>query len=74
MGWLVALFYWWPIRQRVLLSLRNGSAIDGLLIKRTGPLLVIANATLREIEAEPTAMDGQVYIERNAVLFIQASG
>lgn len=63
----------WPIHDRVLVNLVDGSAIDGALIDRRGPLLVLADATLLTVANEPSPMDGQVFIERTQVLFIQAS-
>jgi small nuclear ribonucleoprotein (snRNP)-like protein len=63
----------WPIFDRVLVNLTDGSAIDGVLIDKRGPLLVLADATLLVNEHEPAAMDGQVFVERSNVLFLQAS-
>lgn len=56
-----------------MVSLHDGSAIDGLLITKRGPLLVVAEATLLTPDGEPARMDGHVYLERQAVRFIQAS-
>lgn len=63
----------WPIYDRVLVSLIDGSAIDGLLVDRRGPLLVLSDATLLTADTEPSAMDGQVYVERDRVLFLQTA-
>lgn len=63
----------WPLRDRVLVNLTDGSAIDALLIDQRGPLLVLADATLHTTEAEPHRMDGRVYIERDRILFMQAT-
>lgn len=65
--------YRWPIHDRVLVNLVNGFAIDGILIARRGPLLVLADATLLTTDNEPSSMDGEVYIERSQVLFVQAT-
>lgn len=62
----------WPILDRVLVNLVDGSAIDGLLIEKRGPLLVLGDAALLTTDAEPAQMDGHVYVERTQVLFIQA--
>lgn len=62
----------WPIHDRVLANLVDGSAIDGVLIDRRGPLLVLADAQLFTPSGEPTPMDGLVYVERDKVLFLQA--
>lgn len=60
------------VRRRVIVNLINGTSIDGVLLKQDGPLLVIANASYLEPGAEPTPLDGEVVIERERVLFIQA--
>lgn len=65
--------YRWPVYDRVLVNLVNGAAIDGVLIARRGPLLVLGDAVLLTAESEPQPMDGQVYVERSQVLFLQAS-
>lgn len=62
----------WPVYDRVLVNLIDGSAIGGVLIARRGPLLVLAEAMLLTTENEPQSMDGHVYIERTQVRFIQA--
>jgi hypothetical protein len=64
---------YWPLCERVLVNLINGDAIAGVLIDRKGPLLVLAHAALiSEDGTQPSHMDGQVYVERDQVLFIQA--
>jgi hypothetical protein len=63
----------WPIYARVLVNLVDGSAIDGVLIDKRGPLLVIGDATLLTEAGEPAPMQGQIFVERAQVLFIQAS-
>jgi hypothetical protein len=61
----------WPMHYRVLVSLIDGTAIDGLLIDKRGQLLILADCTLYADGAEPTAMDGEVYVERSRVLYLQ---
>jgi hypothetical protein len=63
----------WPVYQRVLANLIDGSAIDGLLVDRKGPLLIFADCTLYTPSAEATPLDGDIYIEREKVLFIQVA-
>lgn len=63
----------WPIYERVLANLIDGSAIDGLLIDRRGPLLVLTDATLHTESHDPTPLDGEIYIERERVLYLQAT-
>ncbi len=63
----------WPIYDRVLANLVDGSAISGLLIDKRGPLIILADATLLTETHEPTPLDGEVYIERDKVLFLQVA-
>lgn len=63
----------WPIYERVLANLTDGSAINGLLIAKRGPLLVLADATLLSAGMEPADLDGEVYIERDRILFLQVA-
>lgn len=60
------------VSRRVIVNLTTGQAVDGVLLKQSGPLLVLANATLLDPNAEPVALDGQAVIERDKVAFIQA--
>lgn len=63
----------WPICERVLVNLRSGDAISGLLIRKHRALLVIADASLMTVgSTDLTPMDGRVYIERAQVAFLQA--
>lgn len=67
-------WYRWPVFERVLVNLIDGSAIDGLLVAKRGPVLVLADATLLTDANEPARLDGEVYVERSRVLFMQARG
>lgn len=57
--------------RRVVVNLRSGQAIDGLLIRKQGPLLFISEARLHEGSENPTPIDGQAVIERETIDFIQ---
>lgn len=63
----------WPVYTRVLVNLIDGSAIDGMLIARKGPLLMLADCTLYSASAEPAQLDGDIYIERDRVLYLQTA-
>lgn len=63
----------WPVYDRVLANLIDGSAIEGLLIRRSGPLLVLADCTLYTPSAEPAQLDGDIYLERERVLYLQTA-
>lgn len=65
------MFSRWPLFARVLVNLTDGSAIDGLLIEQKGPLLVLSDCTVHFASAEPMTVDGEIYIERDRVLYLQ---
>lgn len=60
------------VRRRVVVNLKDGRAIDGVLFKQAGPLLVLVNAHLLEPGADPFPLDGEAVVERSEVSFIQA--
>lgn len=57
--------------RRVVVNLRSGQAIQGLLVRQSGPLLFLAEAQLHEGNNSPVPIDGQAVIERPGVDFIQ---
>lgn len=59
-------------RRRVVVNLLDGSSIAGVFYRQDGPLLVLKNATYMEPGAQPADLDGDIVIERDRVLFIQA--
>lgn len=67
------MFSAWPIYDRVLVNLIDGSAVSGLLIAEKRNLLVLNDCTLYTEEGEPRPLDGDVYIERIKVLYLQAT-
>lgn len=60
------------LRRQVVVNLDDGSAVQGVLFAKSGPLLVVKSATLLEPQAEPMRVDGDVVIERSKVAYIQA--
>ncbi|MFI9465747.1 hypothetical protein [Streptomyces xiamenensis] len=60
------------VRRRVIVNLVDGSAVDGVLLRRYRTLLVLADATLLSPDATPTRMDGELVVERSRVLYVQA--
>ena len=70
---------WWTVARpwrlvkarRVVVNLRSGQAIEGLLVKQEGPLLFIAEARLHEGSENPVPIDGQAVLERPNIDFIQ---
>lgn len=59
------------VSKRVLVSLRSGPSISGILIRTRGPLLILASATLHEEGAPAVPLDGEAVIERGHVAFVQ---
>lgn len=57
--------------RRVVVNLRSGQAIDGLLTRQQGPLLFLSDARLHEGSENPAPIDGQAVIERQTIDFIQ---
>lgn len=60
------------VSRRVMVSLRSGPSISGVLIRARGPLLILANASLHEPGAPaPVPLDGETVVERGHVAFVQ---
>ena len=62
------------LRARVLVSLLDGKAMNGVLWSRRGRLLVLRDVTLIEPGASPVDMDGEVILDRGRVEFVQVAG
>jgi small nuclear ribonucleoprotein (snRNP)-like protein len=60
------------LKHRVVVNLLTGTAIEGVLLRRSGPLLVLADCTLHPVQGEAAKVDGQVVVERSQVEFVQA--
>lgn len=59
------------LRRRVLVNLKTGKALEGVLWTRRRGVLVLKDATLLEPKAQPVPVDGEVLIERANVDFVQ---
>lgn len=57
--------------RRVVINLKTGRAVDGLLCRRSGDLLFLRQAVALEPGAEPVPVDGEVVVLRGDVDFIQ---
>jgi ABC-type iron transport system FetAB ATPase subunit len=68
----MSIFNPWPVHHRVMVNLRDGSAIGGVLLRRVGALIVLADGVLHTPGQDGASMDGEVYIERAQIAFIQA--
>lgn len=62
-------------RKRVLVALRDGSAVTGLLWTRKGRALVLKSAQLLEPGNDhPVPMDGDLILDREQVVYVQVAG
>ncbi|WPM94253.1 hypothetical protein VB1_CDS0004 [Arthrobacter phage Marchesin] len=60
------------VARRCVVNLRSGSAIDGVLVRKEGPLLFLKNAALLEQGQQPAQIDGEAVVQCSHVDFIQA--
>jgi hypothetical protein len=59
------------VHRRVIVNLRSGSAVSGVLVAQRGGLLFLRNATLHE-QGQQVPVDGEAVLERGQVDWIQA--
>lgn len=59
------------VRRRVIVNLKSGEALAGVIVEHRGPLLVLAEVELLSAEASPIRVDGGAVIERSNVSFVQ---
>lgn len=57
--------------RRVVVNLRGGDAVVGVLVARRGPLLFLRDAAHAGGADNPVPVDGEVVVERSEVEFIQ---
>lgn len=78
-GALTLAYEWWGmprLRQRVLVTFRDPAAptLDGILWQRRGRWLVLRDVSAIDgVKRTPTRLDGEVTIDRDAILFLQVS-
>ncbi|UVK62543.1 RNA binding protein [Arthrobacter phage TaylorSipht] len=60
------------VARRVVVNLKTGRALDGVLVRRDGPLLFLKNAVLLEEGNEPATIDGEAVVQAVEIDFIQA--
>ncbi len=61
-------------RRRVLVNLRSGRAMNGVMWARRGRTLVLQQVELIEPGSAAVVMDGMVVIDRDQVEFVQVAG
>lgn len=59
------------VRRRVVINLYDGSAMQGVLYRKVGDLIVLREATYLEQGREPLPIDGEALIDVNTVLYTQ---
>lgn len=59
------------VARHVVINLKTGRGVDGLLIRKSGDLLFLRNATALEPGAQPLPLDGEAIVQRQDVDFIQ---
>jgi hypothetical protein len=59
------------VARRVVINLKTGRGVDGLLVRKAGELLFLRNATALEPGASPVPMDGETVVQRCDIDFIQ---
>lgn len=60
------------VARRCVVNLKTGRAVDGVLVRKDGPLLFLKNAVLLEQGSEPAPVDGEAVVQAVDVDFIQA--
>lgn len=60
------------VARRCVVNLKSGRAVDGVLVRKDGPLLFLKNAVLLEQGSDPAPIDGEAVVEAVDVDFIQA--
>ena len=67
---------WWRarryiVRRRVVVNLRTGTGVSGVITDVRGPLLIVRDATVHDGDQAAPA-DGEVVIDRANVDYVQA--
>jgi len=59
------------VARRVVINLKSGRGLDGLLVRNAGDLLFLRQATALEAGVEPQPVDGEAVVQKRDVDFIQ---
>lgn len=66
------MFSRWPVRRNVIVNLKDGDALRGVLLRKRGPILELANVELHYAGNRGVVpVDGTVVVEREHVSFMQ---
>lgn len=65
--------FWRPpfYLRSVLINLKSGEALTGVLFRVRGPWHVLENASALKVGAQPTPIDGSVMVHRDNIAFVQ---
>ena len=61
------------IHRRVVVNLRSGNAVAGIVTRATLKVVIVRDAVLHEHGVAPAPADGEILIERDHIDFIQAT-
>jgi hypothetical protein len=59
------------VARRVVINLKSGRGLDGLLVRKAGDLLFLRQATALEAGVAPLPVDGEAVVQKSDVDFIQ---
>lgn len=59
------------VARRVVINLKTGRGLDGLLVRKAGDLLFLREATALEPGSAPAPIDGETVVQRQDIDFIQ---
>jgi hypothetical protein len=67
-------FCWWRppfVLRSVLLNLKTGEALSGVLWSTNGPWFVLRQASALTVGSKPAAIDGEAVVHRDNIAFVQ---
>jgi hypothetical protein len=59
------------VARRVVINLKSGRGLEGLLVRKAGELLFLRQAIALEAGTQPQPVDGEAVVQRGDVDFIQ---
>lgn len=64
---------WAPlVARRAVVNLHDGTAVDGVLVRQDGPLLVLREAVIHDGTSDgPPMADGELVVDRAQVAYLQ---